>query len=345
MKKKTGLLFVVLSLALAFSSAALAGDGYVTYQSRQTTLEKRFLSAREIETKYVGVEPVPMPLPRFERAEISAETKTAHTGTPLQEYHDPANMLAEAYLSRLGGAETVTRGGACPASDYSHSYDTDYYSFPAMAVGKLLFTGSDGARYMCTGAVVNESLMLTAGHCVCGDGEFYSDFAFTPGYCHGSTPYETWTMKDIVVLEEWYDDEDFRYDVAFVILNSDADGNNVGDYVGWLGFTAGLDPADESWDEYGYPNNLAGGEVLSRVTSAFGTYDKRGGYSSNPTIGVGSNMLDGCSGGPWVRYDGTNGYEANGVNSYGYTDCNYTIYGPYFNTEIWEAYEYAKTLQ
>ena len=337
MAKKSSLFFIALCLVVAFSSAALAGAPY-------TAVKVKNISAQEMKARYAGVEPIPMPLPRLERQEANSPKIATHTGTPMKSFMSPANMPDGSYLGQLTGGEIATRIGPCPASDYYHFFDTDYYSFPAMAVGKLFFTGIDGLRYMCSGSVISENLVLTAGHCVMTSGWLHSDFEFNPGYYYGVRPYGAWSVNTIVYYNAWAEYEDFRYDVSFMILNPNY-GAYVGNYVGWLGVAAGLDPTYQYWDERGYPYNLADGEALSSVTSAFGTYDYWGGYPSNPTIGVGSNMLGGCSGGPWIYYYDGYGYMANGVNSYGYTDCNYTMFSPYFNTDIWDGYQYALTLQ
>jgi len=63
------------------------------------------------------------------------------------------------------------------------------------------------------------------------------------------------------------------------------------------------------------------------------------------TTGVGSPLTQGSSGGPWVYLSDDGYHYANGLNSYSYTNCNYNMFSPYFDSKIWDLYQEAKNLQ
>jgi hypothetical protein len=164
-----------------------------------------------------------------------------------------------------------------------------------------------------------------------------------PGYFYGPSGYGVWTPSLVGTTTDWFNFEDFRRDVAFMVLNPQ-NGYYISDVVGgWLGFAAMQDPTLLWWNHHGYPFNLNDAQVQEMVSSAFGHYDTYS-WTILHTIGVGSAMLGGASGGPWMLSDGQGGWLANGVNSYGYTDCEQTMYSPYFDQTVWDIYEYYKTL-
>lgn len=333
-----------LILVLLVCSSALAGQAWVTMpQEKMVTTGGTELA--------VGAEAKPMPLPRLERPAVPAgqDRLAPHQGVPLQMKIDPEVRLdgkgsAQTFLAPLGNKELAPQWGPCPASFYTLYDLIEMTAWPNRAVGKVLFTGPDGGRYMCTAAVVNQNLLLTAGHCVSTGGVWHTDFQFMPGYFYGPSGYGIWTPSQVGTTVEWFNLEDFRRDVAFMIM-SPQNGLYISDVVGgWLGFASLMDPTIQWWNHHGYPFNLNDGEVQEMVSSAFGHYDAYS-WTELHTVGVGSAMLGGASGGPWLMVDGAGGWLANGVNSYGYTDCEQTMYSPYFDQTVWDVYEHYKALQ
>ena len=92
-------------------------------------------------------------------------------------------------LYNVGPANvTVSADGLSSTADNRAGFT--YY---APEIGRLIFKEGSGEHAECTASVVhsnNQSVVLTAGHCVGGGGSFNTDFAFAPGYygpvCTGS---------------------------------------------------------------------------------------------------------------------------------------------------------------
>ena len=98
------------------------------------------------------------------------------------------------------------------------------------------------------------------------------------------------------------------------------------------------------WNQWGYPAaEPFDGSKLVKNVSYYGTIDCSEGTPC--TTGVGSPLTQGSSGGPWVYLSDDGYHYANGLNSYSYTNCNYNMFSPYFDSKIWDLYQEAKNLQ
>ena len=172
--------------------------------------------------------------------------------------------------------------------------------FPFRMIGRLFFE-TPGGLAVCSAAVIDRRLVLTAGHCVhSGDGEnsgFYSDFVFVPAYRDGEAPFGIWFPTSVVVSNGWFNSggavpavDDF----AIFSIADDAFGDRIGDVMGRLGWqTESLCPNHVTM--LGYPGNLDSGELMHRVsTGDCLPFD-------NNTVVAGSDMGGGSSGGPWVQ--------------------------------------------
>jgi hypothetical protein len=76
--------------------------------------------------------------------------------------------------------------------------------------------------------------------------------------------------------------------------------------------------------------------------SAYGEDDCSSGQPC--TMGVGSPLTGGSSGGPWLLADVVDGVYVNGLNSYGYDApaCTQNMYSPYFSQNTWTLYQAVK---
>lgn len=115
--------------------------------------------------------------------------------------------------------------------------------FPARAIAHISFMlGSTGLTKACSGAMVAEDLVLTAGHCVVMNGDWNSEFVIRPGRNGGSEPFGQCGATSVFTLLGWYmpaDDADYRlFDLALLKLDCD-----VGARTGWFA----IESAPESW--------------------------------------------------------------------------------------------------
>lgn len=239
------------------------------------------------------------------------------------------------------GSEMIPRAWNCPASRYQQWLDYDWEAFPNMVIGLVVAETPRGTIH-CSGAVIHKDLVLTAGHCVSGNGIWFNSIRFYPGYQQGYS-YGEWQTKWATAWDQWRIGGHWDLDLAVLVMWPSG-GWRIGDALGHLGFSTGVDFTTKSWSQYGYPVNVGDGQVLCRVNSGYG-HHFNGQYSS--TIGVGSGMQDGSSGGPWILFEGSSIY-ANGINSHrvigGTFACQETMYSPEFNNYAWDLAQFALSL-
>jgi len=221
---------------------------------------------------------------------------------------------------------------------FTSGYAPSYTTYPWYLIGKVFFT-QNGLDYVCSGSVVNQYIIATAGHCVydgINGGGWSYNFVFYPGYNNGAAPYGAWAAYQLWTTTEWTTYGSFCKDYAFAILNENSAGQAIGDYLGWFGclYNAGQ---SLSWRSLGYPQEAPfTGAWDYYADSALGVVDSscggRCGSSCSPsTQGIGTDTTGGASGGPWIYQWGTN-YYVNSINSYKYTNQPNAIYGPYWDS-------------
>lgn len=156
---------------------------------------------------------------------------------------------------------------------------TSTTSFPNSAVVKLSIKyPNSNSTYGCTGFMVNEDTVVTAGHCVYShsDGGWASEITASPGRDGSSLPYESYDWEIVYTVNGWKDNQDPEYDYAAIKLRG-----TPGNHTGWFGYrTTNVDsPAGLTVNVTGYPCDKPSstmwtdsGEVLS-VTSRQLGYD------------------------------------------------------------------------
>jgi V8-like Glu-specific endopeptidase len=213
---------------------------------------------------------------------------------------------------------------------------------PFRTHGKVFFHLPSG-NYVCSGTVVrarNKRLVVTAGHCVFGDGAFADNWMFIPAKNGGSEPFGRWTAARLAAPVQWQGAEDVRYDVGMAKIRKR--GRRLQRVVGARGvaFNKGR---DLRFNVFGYPAEppFSGSELWRCDSRAQGTDS---GPSPKPTR-IDCNMTGGSSGGAWVLGGG----RVNSVVSYGY-ECPVPLppfcdnseqgklFGPYFGTVIERLY-------
>ncbi len=168
--------------------------------------------------------------------------------------------------------------------------------WPYLTVGKLFFR-DQGDDFVCSAAVINRRVVLTAGHCVHTPGSgFHSNFSFVPAYHEGNAPVGTWAWSYVAVTGEWANGNgDVPNEADFAMLTvHDQNNRAIGEVTGWLGWISrNLWP--NSLHMLGYPGNLDRGRQMHQITTSSSDCC----FTNNAVFG--SDMRGGSSGGPWVQ--------------------------------------------
>lgn len=203
---------------------------------------------------------------------------------------------------------------------------TDVRAAPTVAA---VFTSGMSEDHTCTASVVaskTRDLLITAAHCISGDG---SGVSVAPGYDAGSTPYSVWPVTAVFVDPAWELGQDAAHDVAIlrVAAGTEDDGSRaLQDETGanLLGSTA---TPSTTVTVQGF--NLGIDDHAISCTTGLGS------AQSNPTFRCGG-YVGGSSGSPWLvtgadritRVTGVIG----GLNEGGCTDE--TSFSPVFGTDV-----------
>ncbi|HXN25327.1 MAG TPA: hypothetical protein VOA41_21560 [Candidatus Dormibacteraeota bacterium] len=210
-----------------------------------------------------------------------------------------------------------------------------YIHYPQSTIGKLFFT-LRGINYVCSASVARPHLLVTARHCVY-DGMFATNEVFYPGWHSGPNVSLSpgslgggWPMRTAITWGCSPCGVD-AYDIAF-IQTFDDDGFGCGGssfgapieaYTGWLGTSwagnVGNEPV-QHYTEVGYPQGAPfNGNQMVYSRSSTEVFDL---FGYTDTVGVGSDMTGGSSGGPWIvgwnegSVTPAGGDYVNGLNSY-----------------------------
>ena len=117
---------------------------------------------------------------------------------------------------------------ACPVTRFEWSHETNNRDYPQRVVGVLFFEDASGNPFVCSASLVNKKVLLTAGHCVgSGRGQWHKNFMWAPGYLEGNFPYGQVLSEYALTFTEWFNNQNFSFDVAFMIL-AEPKGDDLG---------------------------------------------------------------------------------------------------------------------
>ncbi|WP_405093250.1 peptidase [Micromonospora sp. NBC_01392] len=232
---------------------------------------------------------------------------------------------------RVAPAPPVAKPRADLPEMGTNAYDPAYpVGHPtARTTGKVFFTLS-GLNYVCSAAVVNtegKSSVWSAGHCMTGNLQWATNWAFVPNYVNGSAPYGYWYATGLWTTSAWYNNNgDFANDVGSAVIGR-VNGWRITDYLGGQGIA--WNQAVGQYDyAFGYPQaSPFNGQTLWAENGP--TYDGGGG-----TIYMTNYMTGGSSGGPWLMaFDGNWGL-INGHNDFKYNNLPQYMYSPYYGNQV-----------
>lgn len=299
------------ALSLMLAASLVAGD--LAAQSNQKSTRAAG-GARSTWTPERLQRAAPRPIPEVEATAPDlaplAEPVAPRfsTGSPGSGRHRDA-LRERLYTPEPSEPEPTLRvpNAASPSS----AVYTQSRVFPAFAVtrypyrttGRLFYHDPViRADFLCSAAVIEQRLILTAGHCVfepAGD-YFFTDFLFVPALDRGAAPYGNWEVDWVIVGPDWFNgDGRVPNSGDFALLQTSVRRVNgervrIGDEVGWLGFRTSA-AANNHVTILGYPVNLDGGERLQATSAP--TF-----RSAFPNAAeFGSQQQGGASGGPLIE--------------------------------------------
>ena len=304
MISKRSLAASMLAVAGMTAAAAVAGsapaaaapkanpNAAVVHQSAQTPSQvagywtkSRMLAARE----------APVPQARA----------TANAAAP-QQTHVLGTRTAQGAGPKIKVKTAATEQQVAPMTTLSQSAVwTSHTVMPGSTVGKLYFTTASG-NAECTASVINSnnhSMIWTAGHCTNdGNGHWYSNFQFVPGYYNGVQPFGSWVWKSASTPSSYLNGANSDYDFAAITLWP-SNGVKVADRTGWQGYTFN---GGYNWNvyEFGYPYDThpaRAGITGQDLRYCIGATWRPGFWPFQPgQEAIHCDQGHGASGGPWL---------------------------------------------
>jgi V8-like Glu-specific endopeptidase len=209
----------------------------------------------------------------------------------------------------------------------------------AARVGALFYNDIKGDHY-CTAGVVDSphgDLVITAAHCLYGNGSYVKDVVFVPDFRAGSTPYGVWSVAAMFVDDRWTKSSDPNIDVGFAVVKPDA-AHSKSTIQKILGANklAVNDGFDHLVEVTGYPSDAD--QPVSCITRSKKQDDHQLRFDCDHFFG-------GTSGAPWITdYDPYHrsgkivgvigGFEAGG-------DTDAVSYSSYFDSGVQDLYDRA----
>ncbi len=235
----------------------------------------------------------------------------------------PAQLSATAMQPASTGPSSAVGGGvpsgmvapfspiASPAGAFGVPTG-DYTKFPYTVNGRIFFSNPDGSG-SCSGTSVAsyhgtslEDEVWTAGHCVgnpegAHPGVWDTSAIFIPAYNGNAAvqdPFGEFSATYFYTTTAWLNSSDAAEDEAAFIVGANANGQSLGQAVGWDGFAWNYSDT-ENFNQFGYPaaSPYTGKSMIQNVTST--SVVTGWGSPGQDVIGTPSPMNPGSSGGAW----------------------------------------------
>lgn len=202
----------------------------------------------------------------------------------------------------------------------------------------------------CSGTAVhsgNQSVVLTAGHCINGGGRggrwYTSRWVFVPAYRYGQRPFGVFPARWIDTTTQWRAGGSENYDVGAAVVGPNARGELLGEAVGGAGIAWNL-KARQTFDVHGYPAEEPFDGETQRLCKSqrFLGHDPQSFLYPGPlNLAVSCEVTGGASGGGWTIHGDT----LNSVTNYGYFDEASPDFGAYFGKEVARLYGRAAAIR
>ncbi len=258
---------------------------------------------------------------------------SAATQAVLHPVASPAQAAARGFwtAARMASATPAGPEGAASTPAPPPGIPDPTYFSGVPTVGALFFTTGTQAHF-CTASVVDSAtsgLVLTAAHCVYGNGGYAANIAYVPKWHRGVSPYGMWAVRSITVAAGWRRSQDPDLDFAFLAVSPPpGTGRPIQSVTGGLRLGVGTG--------YAHPVAVIGyndtdKQPIECATDSFEFKPTQLEFYCN-------SFWDGTSGGPWILHlnpvtgSGTvigdiGGYEQGG-------DYPWASYSPYYASPI-----------
>ncbi|MCK2220284.1 peptidase [Actinomadura sp. ATCC 31491] len=327
------------------ASAQAAGSaldhGPVGWSGADTSSERRTVLSYWTPQRMLAARPLDTPAPR--RSTQSGPTQGTPWATRGASYSAPSSTPSTTTQGRPYAVRPVAAERAAEVLNNSPGLRWVDGGAVTRTVGRVFFTTADGQNSACSGTAVtsaNESVVITAGHCVKLNGAAHRNWVFVPGFDNGRRPFGTWVATALLTTQQWNAGEDINFDVAAAVV-APLQGRTLTDVVGGQG-VAFNQPRRRQMFAFGYP--AAAPFDGSRLIYCSGraiddTVQTR-------DLGLRCNMTGGSSGGPWFAgFNGSTGQGwLNSVNSFKYDFAQNFMFGPFFGNEAMAVYRAAQNV-
>lgn len=245
-----------------------------------------------------------------EKEKISENNISTETGERISLPHEGTgdllnfNSVVEEQVDRSLGIDYFSIIG-----EDDRTRVTPTTSFPYRAVVKLSVKyPNSNSTYGCTGFMVSEDTVVTAGHCVYkhDEGGWADEITASPGRDGSSLPYGSFDWETVYTVNGWKDNEDPEYDYGAIELRG-----TPGNSTGWFGYrTTNVDsPEGLTVNVTGYPCDQPSGTMWTDSGEVLSVMTRQLGYDADTA---------GCqSGSPVYRNYSDTGQTAIAIHAYG----------------------------